>query len=88
MPSHIDVRRGRWEAAAAANEKAILADTQYRTASPSQSFYRVYMAHNHHMLALAAMMMGQSKRSIDAINEMASGIPATWVTFWSEFSTL
>jgi tetratricopeptide (TPR) repeat protein len=79
MPSHIDVRLGQWSIAAVANEKAIAADKTYRAGSPEQGFYRVYMAHNQHMLSFAAMMRGQSKRSIDAINEMASGIPADWI---------
>jgi tetratricopeptide (TPR) repeat protein len=79
MPSHIDVRLGQWSIAAVANEKAIAADKAYREKSPDQGFYRVYMAHNQHMLAFAAMMRGQSKRSIDAINEMARGIPVDWI---------
>jgi tetratricopeptide (TPR) repeat protein len=37
------------------------------------------MAHNHHMLAFAAMMQGQSRKSIDTINEMARTIPDQWV---------
>jgi tetratricopeptide (TPR) repeat protein len=79
MPSHIDVRLGKWAVAAVANDKAIAADKTYRETSPDQGFYRVYMAHNQHMLSFAAMMQGQSKRSIDAINAMASGIPAEWI---------
>jgi tetratricopeptide (TPR) repeat protein len=31
------------------------------------------------MLAYSAMMCGQSQRAIDAINEMAAGIPADWL---------
>ena len=79
MPSHIDVRLGRWALAADTNDKAVAADKQYREQSPEQGFYRVYMAHNHHMLSFAAMMRGQSKRSIAAIEEMARGIPAEFV---------
>jgi tetratricopeptide (TPR) repeat protein len=79
MPSHIDVRLGQWALAAVANDKAIAADKAYREKSPDQGFYRVYMAHNQHMLAFAAMMRGQSKRSIDAIHAMADGIPADWI---------
>jgi tetratricopeptide (TPR) repeat protein len=79
MPSHIDVRRGRWKQALESNAKAIAADRVYREQVPSQGFYRVYMAHNHHMLAYAAMMRGQSRLAIDAINDMARGIPADWV---------
>jgi tetratricopeptide (TPR) repeat protein len=79
MPSHIDVRQGRWRESIAANQKAIEADRCYRRQSPEQGFYNVYMAHNHHMLAYSAMMCGQSKLSISAINEMASGIPENWL---------
>jgi tetratricopeptide (TPR) repeat protein len=79
MPSHIDVRRGRWKEAVATNARAIDADRKYRERSPRQGFYHVYMAHNHHMLAYGAIMRGQSKLAIDAINEMARGIPPEWV---------
>jgi tetratricopeptide (TPR) repeat protein len=79
MPSHLDVRLGRWPQAIEANYWAIAADRRYREQSPEQGFYRVYMAHNHHMLAYSAMMCGQSKLAISAINEMAQGIPEDWL---------
>jgi tetratricopeptide (TPR) repeat protein len=79
MPSHIDVRRGRWEAAALANEKAIGADTKYKEAVPGQSFYRLYMAHNRHMLAFAAIMQGQSEKALASINAMIAEMPAEWI---------
>ena len=75
MPSHIDVRRGRWFEAITANAKAIEADRRYRELSPRQGFYRLYMAHNHHMLTYAAMMTGQSHLAIKTIREMVGGIP-------------
>jgi tetratricopeptide (TPR) repeat protein len=75
MPSHIDVRRGRWQQAIIANQKAIAADKAYRQTVPNQGFYRLYMAHNHHLLAFAALMQGQSKLATEAIQEMAAGIP-------------
>ncbi|HTN04371.1 MAG TPA: hypothetical protein VL132_20945, partial [Planctomycetaceae bacterium] len=34
MPSHIDVRLGKWQRAIEANEKAIIADAKYRKAQP------------------------------------------------------
>lgn len=80
MPSHIDVRLGRWQAAIEANEKAIKADAAYRKAQPQQNFFRLYMAHNHHMLAFAAMMQGQSKRSREAISNMIAEMPEDWLT--------
>ena len=79
MPSHIDVRRGRWQQAIDANAKAIEADRRYRARSPNQGFYRLYMAHNHHMLTYGAMMTGQSALALKTIREMADGIPLEFV---------
>jgi tetratricopeptide (TPR) repeat protein len=79
MPSHIDVRTGQWAKAIVANEKAIAADAAYRAKSPKQEFYRLYMAHNYHMLAFAAMMKGESKRALDAVRTMLAGVPPEWV---------
>lgn len=79
MPSHIDVRRGRWQQAVIANEKALKADAAYRKTSPHQGLYRIYMAHNHHMLAYAAMMQGESKKATQAIAEMLAGVPDEFI---------
>ena len=79
MPSHIDVRVGSWKNAILANAKAIEADARYRAHSPQQGFYRVYMAHNHHMLAYAAIMRGQSELAIKSINNMVREMPGDWV---------
>ncbi|MBP6481645.1 MAG: hypothetical protein KA310_12365 [Pseudomonadales bacterium] len=76
MPSHIDVRRGRWQQAIEANARAIEADRRYTERSPEQQFYRLYMAHNHHMLAYAAMMNGQSRLALQTMREMVGDIPA------------
>lgn len=76
MPSHIDIRRGRWQEAIDANLKAVDADRRYREiAGPPQGFLFVYVAHNEHMLAYAAMMTGQSKLAIDHIRAMVAGLP-------------
>jgi tetratricopeptide (TPR) repeat protein len=79
MPSHIDVRLGHWKQAVEANAKAISADRGYRKQSPRQEFYRVYMAHNFHMLTFAAMMRGQSRLALATIQEMAAEIPPDWI---------
>lgn len=79
MPSHIDVRLGAWRKAIAANEKAIVADTAYKKQSPDQDFFRIYMAHNRHMLAFAAMMIGQEQVATEQINEMLKEMPESWV---------
>lgn len=75
MPSHIDVRCGRWKEAVAANVRAMEADRQYREKRPQQGFYRLYMLHNHHMLAYAAIMRGQSAQAIQAVDTMIASIP-------------
>jgi tetratricopeptide (TPR) repeat protein len=75
MPSHVDVRRGRWHEAIAANTGAIEADKRYRALSPDQGFYRLYMAHNYHMLTYGAMMTGQGALALARIREMVDGIP-------------
>jgi tetratricopeptide (TPR) repeat protein len=79
MPTHIDVRLGRWPQSIESNSRAIAADQQYRRQSSQQDFYRIYMAHNHHMLAYSAMMCGQSKLALSAIRELAQSIPADWL---------
>jgi tetratricopeptide (TPR) repeat protein len=79
MPSHIDVRVGNWKKAILSNAKAIEADARYRAQSPEQNFYRVYMAHNHHMLAYAAIMRGQSELAIKSINNMVREMPPEWI---------
>ncbi|NNC87801.1 MAG: tetratricopeptide repeat protein [Akkermansiaceae bacterium] len=80
MPSHIDVLRGRWHEAIEANEKAIAADRQYRaTARQQPDFFRMYMAHNRHMLAYAAMMTGQGDRAVKHIDAMVEEIPEEWL---------
>jgi tetratricopeptide (TPR) repeat protein len=75
MPSHIDVRRGRWQQAIDANGKAMEADRRYTARSPNQGFYRLYMAHNHHMLTYGAMMTGQSALAVRTIRAMVADIP-------------
>jgi tetratricopeptide (TPR) repeat protein len=80
MPSHIDVRRGRWREAIVANTKAIEADRAYRDAAPKPpDFYRLYMSHNHHMKAYAAMMIGRSEVAMSSIRDLVDDIPEDWL---------
>ncbi|HEX5043563.1 MAG TPA: hypothetical protein VFV75_11690 [Candidatus Polarisedimenticolaceae bacterium] len=78
MPSHIDVRTGRWAQAIEANVRAERADVAYRERVPKQNFYRVYMAHNHHMRTFASMMLGRSAEAIRTIDTMVAEIPPQW----------
>jgi tetratricopeptide (TPR) repeat protein len=79
MPSHVDVRRGRWRAAVEANSRAMAADHAYQERQPDQRFYRLYMAHNHHMRAFAAMMLGRSELALSSVREMVAEMPPEWI---------
>lgn len=79
MPSHIDVLTGGWERASEQNERAIAADRAYQARSPKQGFYRVYMAHNHHMLAYSSMMEGRGEAAHRAAVEMIAGVPDEFI---------
>ncbi len=67
MPAHIYIRTGRWADAIAINKHAVHADEQYFDGphTPESGFYAAaYQSHNHHFLALAAVMAGASKTAI------------------------
>lgn len=79
MPSHIDVLLGQWQKAIDANVRASAADTRMVTRSGHQpGFYRLYMAHNRHILAFAAMMQGQRKVADDSLRTMLAEMPQAW----------
>jgi len=76
MPSHIYIRVGRWHEAIAANEAAVAADRAARSRlGPPKGFLPVYIAHNQHMLAYAAMMTGQSRLALQHMRDLVAGLP-------------
>lgn len=75
MPSHIDVRTGRWQEAIVANRKAVAVDNAFLAKNPAPGFYLVYMAHNRHMLAYACMMRGRSQEAIKAVRDANGLVP-------------
>ncbi|MBC7771878.1 MAG: hypothetical protein H7210_05245 [Pyrinomonadaceae bacterium] len=79
MPSHIDVRVGRWQEAAACNERAIKIDADYRKISPNQGFYHVYMAHNYQFLAFTGMMEGRRDVALKASRDMVKAVPPAFI---------
>ncbi len=80
MPSHIDIRTGQWLKAVEANVKAVDADQRYRKVfGPPKGFLNVYIAHNRHMLAYAAMMTGQRDMAMKHIRRMVAEIPADFL---------
>jgi tetratricopeptide (TPR) repeat protein len=76
MPSHIYIRVGRYEDAAEANRRAILADEDYITQCRVQGLYPVgYYPHNIHFLSSALTMTGQAKEAIESARKAASKMP-------------
>jgi tetratricopeptide (TPR) repeat protein len=75
MPSHIYVRTGRWDAAIDSNERAVEADKRLREVfGPARGFLPVYVAHNRHMLAYAAMMTGRRELALTHIRALTAGL--------------
>jgi len=75
MPSHIYVKTARWDRAVEQNEKAMAADAVYRSLAPDQRIQHMYMVHNAHMLAYAAMMVGREEEAMAAARAMWANIP-------------
>jgi tetratricopeptide (TPR) repeat protein len=76
MPSHIYIRVGHWEDAVTANVNAVAADLRYRSVfGEPKGLIVLYAAHNHEMLAYAAMMTGEKQLAVQHIREMIRGIP-------------
>jgi tetratricopeptide (TPR) repeat protein len=75
MPSHIYVKTGHWNAAIIQNQKALRVDAVYRSLSPHQTIQHMYMVHNAHMLAYAAMMSGREKEAMAAARQMWKNLP-------------
>ena len=76
MPSHIDVRCGRWNAAVIANQRAIEAEDALCRVIGTRESFRVSTLHNYHMLAFAAMMLGDRRTSTKVVREMVAAIPS------------
>jgi tetratricopeptide (TPR) repeat protein len=79
MPAHIHARLGRWAEAAEANRRAVAADTAQAARFPRDGFYRLYMAHNHHFLAWACMMLGDRGGAQAAARAMVGGVPQEFI---------
>jgi len=75
MPSHIYTRTGDWDRAIEQNALAMEADAKYRAKSPEQLTQHMYMAHNNHIRAYGAMMVGREAEALEASQRMWSQIP-------------
>lgn len=73
MPGHIYIRVGRYEDAAEANRKAILADEDYLSQCRAQGLYPIgYYPHNIHFLWAVLTMQGDGSEAIEAARKVAS----------------
>lgn len=86
MPSHIYGRLGRYADAADANERAVAADRKYLALAPEQDYYGLYISHNLHFLAYAAMMEGRYETAIQAARDMETHVPATFMERYPEIA--
>jgi len=75
MPSHIFIQTGHWQKAIDQNAKAVESDNRYRELSTCPPNQYGYQSHNSHMLAFAAMMVGQEKTAMKYARDMWSIIP-------------
>jgi tetratricopeptide (TPR) repeat protein len=83
MPSHIYIRTGDWHKAVESNRLAVEADAAYRKiVGPAKGFLPVYVAHNDHMLAYAAMMTGQGDLAVKHTRDLVAKLPPE---FMAEF---
>jgi tetratricopeptide (TPR) repeat protein len=79
MPSHIQIRTGRYAQAVTSNEKAIAADQAYLAKAPPPEFYAVYFLHNAHFLAYAAMMEGRYATALEAARMIEKSVPPAFL---------
>ncbi|MBL8886778.1 MAG: tetratricopeptide repeat protein [Phycisphaerales bacterium] len=75
MPSHIDIRQGRYENAVLANQRAIRADRVRTQEVGPGGFFAVYRAHNAHFLQYAAMFDGQRRVALEAARNAVATLP-------------
>jgi tetratricopeptide (TPR) repeat protein len=75
MPAHIMQRLGRYEDAAEANRRGILADQAYLQASAPPGLYAMYMAHNYAFLAYSAAMEGRKAETLAAVQGALAALP-------------
>ncbi len=79
MPSHIDIRLGRYADAIVANQRAIEADARLGAALRSGGMYPIYRAHNHHFLVYAAMFEGRSELALSTARALVADLPPEFV---------
>lgn len=85
MPSHIYVQVGMWDRSIVQNRRAMAADARYRERSPGQLIQHGYMAHNAHMLAFSAMMVGREEEAMAAARSIWEQFPGEVLEAFAPF---
>lgn len=85
MPSHIDIRLGKYREAILANQRAVAADSAYLAQGGSGAFFTLYSAHNYHFLAYAAMFAGRQQLAMESARQMVAMIPLDLVYALPDF---
>lgn len=75
MPCHIYVQTGNWDRAIVQSEKAMRADDRYDVLTQVPDGQYLYIVHNSHMLAFAAMMIGREREAMTCAREMWADVP-------------
>ncbi len=76
MPAHIYIRVGRYADAITANRHAVHADDVFIEGQKPHGLYPLaYYPHNHHFLAFAATLTGESALAIEAAKRTAATTP-------------
>jgi len=70
MPSHIDILCGDYYNSVVANQRAIDVDMKFMQRDGEMNEYSLYRAHNVHFKMYSAMLLGQYKPAMEAVNEM------------------
>ncbi|EXJ71068.1 uncharacterized protein A1O5_06061 [Cladophialophora psammophila CBS 110553] len=74
MPSHLDVLVGGYRRSIGSNLEAVKADEKFRVRSGGTGFYTFYRLHDYHSLIYAAMLAGQSRVALEAVEGMEASI--------------
>jgi tetratricopeptide (TPR) repeat protein len=76
MPAHIMQRVGRYEEAAEANRRGVIADRAYLASTTPPDYYvGMYLAHNSAFLAYSAAMEGRKAETLVAVQDLAATLP-------------
>lgn len=74
MPSHLDVLVGDYRRSVDSNTAAVQADEKFLAREGAKNMYSFYRLHNYHSLVYAAMLSGQSKIALRAVDQMEASI--------------